>query len=100
MVPVVWLLNCRISTVVPSGEGPNSVAEPGFPIGHQSRRGHQLPTWLGFVKFVCKNKKQSGPLGGMPGVPSLDPPMLLDKLQFRNCNVVSSLQPKELFVEA
>ena len=52
------------------------MADPGF-----SRRegahlvgGHQLPTWLHFVKFVCRNER-IGSLRGAPGWGPLDPPM-------------------------
>ena len=34
-----------------------SVADPGFPTGVPTSRGHQLPTRLHFKKFVCQNER-------------------------------------------
>ena len=58
---------------------PNSVADPGFPVGGRGprRRGCGLLRWLRFENFVCQNER-IGTLRGSKrrrAPPPLDPPM-------------------------
>ena len=62
------------------------MVDPEFPVGRQSGRGRQIPTWLRFIKFVCQNERIGNLRGVRCGYP-LDPPLVMVCVGYRNGEV-------------